>query len=560
MKYLITSALPYINGVKHLGTLIGCLLPADVYARFLRLNGNEVLFISGTDEHGTPAEIAAKKENITVEEYCDKWYKIQKNLVDGFDISCDYFGRTSDEENEELTLYFAKRLKENGFLEERTIKQIYSIDDNMSLADRYIEGTCPKCGSNRARGDQCDNCGALLDPTDLIDPYSTISGSHNLEVRETKHLYLKQSMFVDELKKWVKDNKDWPDVVKTIALDWLESRGLEDRCITRDLKWGIKVKDWKDLEDKVFYVWFDAPIGYLSMSKKWSRLNPQKTDWKEFWYNAQDVKYIQFMGKDNVPFHAINFPITILGSREPWKLVDYIKGLYWLNYYNDKFSTSRHYGIFMDEALKLYPSDYWRYYLMSRIPENKDSNFTWEDFADVINKDLADVLGNFINRSFTMINKNFSNVSEIINSNNFEKIDLDYRDKLTSLLSEYKKSFETLELRKAVSSLRACWCLGNEYISEVQPWTIKEDKNRLATIFNNILLFMAVYTVISEPIIPEISAKLYFSLNLSANFSEIVNGKFSSIVINSVKKPDIFIQKITDEKIIEFKNKFGSNE
>ena len=557
MKYLITSALPYINGVKHLGTLIGCLLPADVYARFLRLSGNKVLFISGTDEHGSPAEISAKKEKMSVREYCDKWHNIQKELVDGFNISCDYFGRTSDEENEELTLYFAKKLKENGYLEERTIKQFFSIDDNMFLADRYIEGMCPKCGSQRARGDQCDDCGALLDPTDLINPYSTISKSHNLEIRETKHLYLKQSLFVEDLKNWIYGNKEWPDVVRTIALDWLDSRGLEDRCITRDLKWGIKVKDWKGLEDKVFYVWFDAPIGYLSISKKWSRLNPQKTDWKKFWYDTKDTKYVQFLGKDNVPFHAINFPITMLGTKEPWKMVDYIKGLYWLNYYDDKFSTSRHYGIFMDEALKLYPSDYWRYYLMSRIPENKDSNFTWEDFADVINKDLADVLGNFINRSFTMINKNFSNFREILNCKNFEKVDLEYRNKLIDLIKEYKKSFENLELRKATNTLRACWCLGNEYISEVQPWTIKDNKERLGTIFHNILLFLSVYAVISEPIVPDISAKLYFALDLIADFNDILEGNFDNIIVNNMNKPDIFIKKITDDDVEGFKKMFG---
>ena len=427
----------------------------------------------------------------------------------------------------------------------------------MFLADRYIEGMCPKCGSQRARGDQCDDCGALLDPTDLINPYSTISKSHNLEIRETKHLYLKQSLFVEDLKNWIYGNKEWPDVVRTIALDWLDSRGLEDRCITRDLKWGIKVKDWKGLEDKVFYVWFDAPIGYLSISKKWSRLNPQKTDWKKFWYDTKDTKYVQFLGKDNVPFHAINFPITMLGTKEPWKMVDYIKGLYWLNYYDDKFSTSRHYGIFMDEALKLYPSDYWRYYLMSRIPENKDSNFTWEDFADVINKDLADVLGNFINRSFTMINKNFSNFREILNCKNFEKVDLEYRNKLIDLIKEYKKSFENLELRKATNTLRACWCLGNEYISEVQPWTIKDNKERLGTIFHNILLFLSIYAVISEPIVPDISAKLYFALDLIADFNDILEGNFDNIIVNNMNKPDIFIKKITDDDVEGFKKMFG---
>lgn len=557
MKYLITSALPYINGIKHLGTLTGCLLPADVYSKFLRLRGEEVLFICGTDEHGTPAEIGARKDDITPREYCDKWHNIQKDLVEKFGITCDYFGRTSDEENIELTQYFAEKLKENGFIEEKTIKQVFSVDDNMFLADRYIEGTCPKCGSNRARGDQCDNCGALLDPTDLIDPYSSVFGSHNLEVRETKHLYLKQSLFVEDLKNWVENNKEWPEVVKTIALDWLNSRGLEDRCITRDLKWGVPVNGWEGLENKVFYVWFDAPIAYLSISKKWSKLNPDKKDWKEFWYNAKDTKYIEFMGKDNVPFHTINFPITILGTKEPWKLVDYVKGLYWLNYYNDKFSTSRNYGVFMNDALEIYPADYWRYYLMARIPENKDSNFTWEDFADVINKDLADVFGNFINRTFAMISKNFENYDDILMYKNFNSIDLEYQKKLKSLLEEYNKSFESFELRKAINILRNCWALGNEYITETQPWTLKNDKERLAIVLNNALLFVAVYSWISEPFISNTAKNLQKALNINDCFREILKGDFDKIEIKNIVKPEIFFSKITEEDIEKYKNKFG---
>ena len=557
MKYLITSALPYINGIKHLGNLVGCLLPSDVYAKYLRLKGEEVLYVCGTDEHGTPAEIAAKKEGITVEEYCKKWHNIQKDLVEKFGVECNYFGRTSDEENIELTQYFAEKLKENGFIEERTTKQVFSVDDNMYLADRYIEGTCPKCGSNRARGDQCDACGTLLDPTDLINPYSVISKSHNLEIRETKHLFLKQSLFVEDLKKWIEnDCKDWPDVVKTIALDWLNSRGLEDRCITRDLKWGVPVKGWEGLENKVFYVWFDAPIAYLSMSKKWSELQGQKDKWKEFWYDTKDVKYMQFMGKDNVPFHAINFPVTILGSKEPWKLVDYIKGVYWLNYYNDKFSTSRHYGIFMNDALETYPADYWRYYLMSRIPENKDANFTWEDFAELINKDLADVLGNFINRVFAMIGKNFENYDDVLTYKNFNELDLKYIQKLKDLVKEYNGNFDKIELRKTANTLRNCWALGNEYITETQPWTLKNDKERLATVLNTAMIFMSVYSIISEPFITNTARNLQKALNIE-NFHDIIEGNFDNFKISNISKPETFFKKITDEEVEENKNKFG---
>ncbi len=558
MKYLITSGIPYVNGVKHLGNLVGSMLPADVYAKYLRAKGENVLFICGTDEHGTPAELAARKANVTPKEYCDKWHKIQKDLCEAFGIEFNYFGRTSDPENHELTQYFAKKLKENGFIEERTIKQIFSIDDNMFLADRYIEGICPKCGSNRARGDQCDACNALLDPTDLINPYSSISKSHNLEIRETRHLYLKQSLFITKLKEWTQSHIEWPDVVKTIAADWLESRGLEDRCITRDLKWGIPVLDWPGLENKVFYVWFDAPIGYISISKKWSKLNPDAINWKEFWYNTKDTKYIQFIGKDNIPFHTINFPITLMGTNEQWKLVDYIKGVHWLNYYNDKFSTSRHYGIFMDDALKLYPSDYWRYYLMSRIPENKDSNFTWEDFADVINKDLANVLGNFINRIFALINKYFKENLGILSYTNFTTLDQTYRNKLYELVKQYCAVFEQMEFRKAITSLRQAWVLGNEYIAVTEPWTLKNNIERLGTILNNAVHCLAIYGILSEPFIPTTSRAIQHALGLNEiDIRNVYKQKFEILSIKTLDKPQVFFEKISNEDIENYKIQFG---
>ena len=287
-RILITSALPYINGVKHLGNLVGSMLPADVYARFQRQRGHEVLCLCATDEHGTPAELAALEAGQSVQDYCAEQHEIQKEIGARFGLSWDHWGRSSNPQNHELTQHLADKLAENGFIEERVIAQVYSIDDGRFLPDRYIEGTCPHCGYERARGDQCENCTRVLDPTDLLDARSAVSGSSNLEVRESKHLYLKQSALVDELRAWIDSKKDWPQLVSSIAYKWLDE-GLQDRGITRDLKWGIPVAHddkWPDFDDKVFYVWFDAPIEYIACAKEWADAAPagETRDWKSWWY------------------------------------------------------------------------------------------------------------------------------------------------------------------------------------------------------------------------------------------------------------------------------------
>ena len=315
----------------------------------------------------------------------------------------DNFGRSSSPQNHELTLHFARQLWKNGFLELRTTKQAYSATDGRFLPDRYVIGTCPHCGYDRARGDQCENCTRVLDPVDLINPRSAVSGAQDIEIRDSTHLFLKQSQFADKLRAWIDSHKnDWPQLVTSIAYKWLDE-GLQDRGITRDLEWGIPVPD--DIADgklkgKVFYVWFDAPIEYIAATKEWADKNGKGDAWKDWWFGdkAKDVTYWEFMGKDNVPFHTVGFPVTIMGSGEPWKLVDRLKGFNWLNYDGGKFSTSGKRGIFMDTALDVAPADYWRYYLIANAPESSDSNFTWEHFAGIINKDLADVLGNFVNR------------------------------------------------------------------------------------------------------------------------------------------------------------------
>ena len=375
-RHLVTSALPYINGVKHLGNLVGSMLPADVYARQLRQRGEDVLFICATDEHGTPAELAASAAGLPVAEFCAAQHEVQRDLGERFGLSFDHFGRTSSARNAELTRHFADALTANGFTEERVTDQIFSIDDDRFLPDRYVLGTCPVCGYDRARGDQCENCTSVLDPTDLIDPRSAISGSTNLEVRSTLHLFHLQSKLADEVRAWIDQQEDWPVLTTSIARKWLDE-GLHDRSITRDLSWGVSV-DRPGFEGKVFYVWFDAPIGYLGATAEWADADPTGTrDWRSWWWDAPDVAYTQFMAKDNVPFHTVSFPATIIGTREPWTRAAYIKSFNWLTYYGGKFSTTDQRGIFMDQALELLPADCWRWYLIANAPESSDSSFTW---------------------------------------------------------------------------------------------------------------------------------------------------------------------------------------
>ena len=305
-KILITSALPYINGVKHLGNLVGSLLPADVHARFRRQLGDEVLFICGTDEHGTPAELGALAASEDVGQYCDAQHAIQADVYRRFGLSFDHFGRSSRSQNHALTQHFYRRLDAVGLIDERPVRQVWSSVDRRFLPDRYVLGTCPRCGFEAARGDQCDACASLLDPADLIRPRSALSGDTQLELRESSHLFLRQSLLVDRLNAWIDTRRGWPPFVVSLARSWLTS-DLRDRCITRDLAWGVPVPR-PGFEHKVFYVWFDAPIAYIAATREWAEQDPARRDWRDWWWQADDVRYLQFLGKDNVPFHAVSFP------------------------------------------------------------------------------------------------------------------------------------------------------------------------------------------------------------------------------------------------------------
>ncbi len=560
-KVLITSALPYINGIPHLGHMVGCLLPSDVYARYMRMLGNEVLYICGNDEHGTASEVGALKEGMPVEKYCDKYHARHIQTYKDFNLSFDYFGRTSSEQNKEMTYHIFSQLDKNGFIEERTMKQVYSVDDKMFLADRYITGTCPHCGYEKARGDQCENCTKVLEPTDLINPRSTISGSTNLEVRETKHLFLNLPKIETKLVEWLKTKEAfWPDVAYSIAKKWVKE-GLQPRCITRDLKWGFPVNK-EGFEDKVFYVWFDAPIGYIGITKQWSDENPTERNWKDWWLDAKDVRYVEFMGKDNVPYHSITFPATLLGTGENWTKVDFLKGFSYLTFEGGKFSKSEHRGVFAEDAVQEFPADYWRYWLMANAPESSDSSFTFESFVNTVNKDLNGVLGNFAQRVMKMTASKLG--AQIPEGGELQAEDKELIKVLQSRVQDYFKYLNEMEFRKAAAELRAIWVEGNNYISTTEPWmVIKEDETRAATILRLCLNLVRIYAILSAPFMPDTAEKIMAKFGLTSKDMPSLKDFNVEKEMSALKAGHKFeagealFERITPEKTAELQQKYS---
>ena len=560
-RILITSAIPYINGIKHLGNLVGSQLPADLFARFHRARGNEVMFLCATDEHGTPAELAAAKAGKPVAEYCAEMHAIQADIADRFGLSFDHFGRSSSPENHKLTQHFAGVLADQGLIAEVDEEQVYSNADGRYLPDRYIEGTCPNCGYDKARGDQCENCTKQLDPTDLIEPRSAVSGSTDLEVRKTKHLYLRQASMRGQLSEWIDSKGDWPVLTTSIAKKWLnDGDGLQDRGITRDLDWGVPVKrgadEWPGMEGKVFYVWFDAPIEYIACAQE-----RDPSDWERWWRTdkgADDVTYFQFMGKDNVPFHTLSFPATILGSGEPWKLVDYIKSFNYLNYDGGQFSTSQGRGVFMDQALEILPADYWRWWLLSNAPETSDSEFTWPRFQEGVNKDLADVLGNFVSRVTKFCRSKFSEA--VPAGGSYGPREEQLIADLTARVRAYETAQEKMEVRRAAAELRACWVLGNEYLQEVAPWsTFKEDPDQAAAQIRLALNLIRVYAVLSAPFIPTAAAHMLSGMNtLDMSWPDDVAEALNALPAgHEFTVPEVLFAKITDDQREEWAARFS---
>ncbi len=546
-RHLITSALPYINGVKHLGNLVGSMLPADVYARYLRAAGHEVLAICATDEHGTPAELGALAEGVDVAEYCARHHEAQRELGERFGLSWDWFGRTSAPQNHEMTAHLARRLKAQGFTEVRTTSQVYSVADSRFLPDRYVIGTCPNCGYDRARGDQCESCGKQLEPTELLGARSAISGATDLEVRDSAHVFLLQSKLAERIRAWVDTKDHWPPLTRSIAYKWLDE-GLEDRGITRDLTWGIPVDpdDFPEAAGKVWYVWFDAPIGYLSATREWADAGlggPDPRAAFERWWRtgagADDVTYTQFMGKDNVPFHTLSFPATILGSGEDWLLVDRLKSFNWLTYYGGKFSTSQGRGVFMSDALELVPADCWRWYLMANAPESDDSSFTWDLFGDAVNKDLVGTFGNFVNRTATQVSRHFGEVVPSGGEQGPSEVAL--WERVSGRLTELIAALDALQFRRSTAALRALWAEGNVYMEEREPWrTIKTDRDATAATLRVALQLALLYSVASEPFVPAAAQKLRTSLPDAEGTDLVLDATLPDAVREAVSPGDRF--------------------
>ena len=564
-RFLITSALPYINGVKHLGNLAGSMLPADVHARFRRMQGHEVLLICATDEHGTPAELAAAEAGQDVRAYCDAQHEIQKAAGEGFHLSFDHFGRSSSPQNAALTQHFAERLEAAGLIEERVTKQVYSVDDARFLPDRYVEGTCPVCGYEKARGDQCDNCGSLLDPTELKNPRSKISGSANIEVRDTAHLFLLQPKLETSIREWVDAATEWPALARSIAYKWLDE-GLQDRAITRDLSWGVRVTQdgapRPGFENKVFYVWFDAPIEYIGATQEWAQATGG--DWARWWRTDQgalDVTYVQVMGKDNVAFHTVSFPVTILGSGEPWKLVDRLKAFNWVTWYGGKFSTSEKRGVFMDQALELLPGDYWRWALMANAPEGSDAAFTWQGFQAAVNADLANVLGNFVNRITKFAASRMEGAVPAAGAPGeaeealFAAVD----EKLAAITALH----EAMEFRKAAAETRALWVIGNEYLTQAAPWTaVKTDPDRAALGVRIGLNLVQLFAEVAAPFVPDAASRILAAFGRTLQDAAWPAGPAAQLLDRlapgrSVTAPEVLFRKIEDADIALWTERFG---
>jgi methionyl-tRNA synthetase len=551
-KRLITSALPYVNNAPHLGNIIGCVLSADVYARFSRLQGAETLYICGTDGYGTATENKARQAGKTPKEICEEYHVIHEAVYKHFNISFDAFGKTFEPGHSEVVQSIYKDLDEKGALEEQVSSQYFCTSCDTFLADRLIIGECPKCGYEEARGDQCDNCGTLLDPTELKNPQCN---EHKTlpELRETKHLYLKLDKLQPQLEEWqnrVGKEGHWTANAIRETASWMK-RGLAPRPITRDLKWGVDVPR-EGYEDKVFYVWFDAPIGYISITKKYF-----PDTWQD-WWQGDDVDLYQFLGKDNIPFHSIIFPGALLGTGKNWNKVHHLNSTEYLNYENTKFSKSRNVGIFGTDVMELeYPIDYWRFYLLSTRPESKDTNFLWQDFFDKVNGELNDNIGNLVNRVILLYLKNFdAKISDI----KFE--DPTHKELIDGLDPAFEKitaHMEVGEFREAMKSILAVGKTANKFFQDQAPWAQVKENPELGQATLTLLLYVVRgLAVVLQPFIPESSLTILKSLmSEDANWNDIYN--FDSLAGKEVTSYQQVFHKMDNLKLEGLKKRFSGN-
>ncbi len=539
-RTLITSALPYANGPVHIGHLAGVYIPADIYARYLRLKGEEVAFIGGSDEHGVPITLKAKKEGITPQDVVDKYHGIIKDSFEKFGISFDVYSRTSAKVHHETASEIFKTIYDKGLFIEQTSEQFYDEEANQFLADRYITGTCPKCHFEKAYGDQCESCGSTLNATDLIDPKSVLSGNKPL-MKETKHWFLPLDQYEPWLREWILENhKEWKSNVYGQCKSWIDG-GLNPRAVTRDLDWGIPVPV-KGAEGKVLYVWFDAPIGYISATKEWT------PDWEKWWKDPE-TKLIHFIGKDNIVFHCIIFPV-VLKAEGTYILPENVPANEFLNLEGDKISTSRNWAVWLHEYLVDFPNkeDVLKYTLTANAPETKDNDFTWKDFQTRNNSELVAILGNFVNRTLVLTDKYYN--GEVPKSGDLTDYDTNALNEIGILKVETEKALDTFHFREALKSAMEMARLGNKYLADMEPWkVVKTDPVRVKTILNVALQITANLTIVFEPFLPFTAAKLRGFMNLGKfDWKEL--GRTDLIGAgHRINTPELLFEKIEDEAI-----------
>ena len=510
-RYTITAALPYTNGPIHIGHLAGVYVPADIYARYLRMRGKEVLFICGSDEHGVAISMKAKKEGITPKEVIDKYHNIIKKSFDDFGISFNYYGRTSSEIHRETAQEFFKTMHANDCFETQTTEQLYDAKENQFLADRYVVGTCPKCGHPEAYGDQCENCGSSLNATDLIDPKSALSGE-TPSLKTTTHWYLPLNRYEDFLRSWILEShtSDWKTNVLGQVKSWIDD-GLKPRAVTRDLSWGIPVPVAGG-ENKVLYVWFDAPIGYISATKEWA--NQKGKDWKPYWQD-ENTELVHFIGKDNIVFHCIIFP-SVLKAMGNYILPENVPANEFLNLEGQKLSTSKNWAVWLHEYLEDFPEkqDVLRYVLTANAPETKDNDFTWNDFQTRNNSELVAIFGNFINRVMVLMKKYYDGVVPAPNS--LTEIDQATQKQLAAAPTQIAQLIEQYKFRAACQEMMQLARLGNKYLADEEPWKlIKTNPERVATIMHTALQVAAGLSIVAAPFLPNTSEKLRKMLQLN---------------------------------------------
>ena len=545
-KRLITSALPYVNNIPHLGNLTQ-VLSADVFARFCRSKGYETLYICGTDEYGTASETRALQEGVTPRELCDHYHAIHRDIYKWFNISFDYFGRTSTPKQTEIVQHIFNEVDKNGYISEKESEQLYCPECKRYLADRYVTGTCPHCGDTGARGDQCDKCGTLLDPTELIDPKCSVCG-HTPILKKTKHLYINLPKALPLLQKWMdKASVEgfWAKNAIQITNSWIRD-GLQERCITRDLKWGIPVPK-EGFEDKVFYVWFDAPIGYISITAN------ATDNWEYWWRDPENTELFQFIGKDNIPFHTVIFPSSLLATGEKWTMLHHMSSTEYLNYEGGKFSKSRGIGIFGNDVQETgIPADVWRFYMFYNRPEKQDFTFTWKDFQEKINKELIGNLSNLVNRTLTFVKRFYDgNLGE-------GALDEELKAQIIEKEKEITDSLERADERDALRAIFALSDIGNKAFQASEPWKLRnEDPEKAKAILRTLVYLIRDLGVMVTPYMPSTGDKiLAFVSSPSSTWNDC--GTFNGEL--KVGEISLLFEKLEDKRVDELREKYSGSQ